>query len=152
LFIFFLISVILFSKGANMSLLDLYFLGSPRVYLDGANVEIDRRKVIALLAYLAVTAQRHSRDELAELLYGKQDREHARANLRQTLSFLRKAIGADRLGADRLGVWLTSGKGLWIDITEFQRFLKNGQAADTQGDLSAANSHLAEAVRLFRGE
>jgi predicted ATPase len=135
-----------------MSLLDLYFLGSPRVYLDGASVEIDRRKVIALLAYLAVTAQRHSRDELAELLYGKQDREHARANLRQTLSFLRKAIGADRLGADRLGVWLTSGKGLWIDITEFQRFLKNGQAADTQGDLSAANSHLAEAVRLFRGE
>lgn len=135
-----------------MSLLDLYFLGSPRVYLDGAIVEINRRKVLALLAYLAVTAQRHSRDELAELLYGKQDREHARANLRQTLSFLRNAIGKDRLGADRLGVWLPSGKGLWIDVTEFQRLLKIGQAADTQGDLSTARSHLAKAVGLFRGE
>ncbi len=95
LFIFFPISVILFTKGAIMSRLDLYFLGSPRVYLDRATVEINRRKVLALLAYLAVTAQRHSRDELAELLYGKQDREHAQANLRQTLSLLRNAIGKD---------------------------------------------------------
>jgi predicted ATPase/DNA-binding SARP family transcriptional activator len=152
LFIFFPISAILFTKGAIMSLMDLYFLGSPRVYLDGATVEINRRKVLSLLVYLAVTAQRHSRDELAELLYGKQDREHARANLRQTLSFLRNAIGKDRLGADRLGVWLPCGKDLWIDVAEFRRFLKNGQVADTQGDLSAARSHLAKAVGLFRGK
>lgn len=135
-----------------VSQLDLYFIGSPRVYLDGTIVEIDRRKVVALLAYLAVTAQRHSRDELAELLYGKQDREHARSNLRQTLSLLRNAIGKDHLGTDRLGVWLSWGKGLWIDMAEFQRLLKSGQAADTQGDLSVARSHLAKAVELFRGE
>ena len=135
-----------------MSLLALYFLGSPRVSLDAATVEIDRRKVIALLVYLAVTAQRHNRDELAEMLFGKQDREHARADLRQTLSLLRNAIGKDHLGADRLGVWLPSGRGLWIDVTEFQRLLKKGQAADVQGDLSAARSHLTKAAELFRGE
>lgn len=135
-----------------MSLLALYFLGFPRVSLDAATVEIDRRKVIALLVYLAVTAQRHNRDELAEMLFGKQDREHARADLRQTLSLLRNAIGKDHLGADRLGVWLPSGRGLWIDVTEFQRLLKKGQAADVQGDLSAARSHLTKAAELFRGE
>ena len=135
-----------------MSQLDLYFIGSPRVYLDGVIVEIDRRKVLALLAYLAVTAQRHSRDELAELLYGRQDREHARSNLRQTLSLLRNAIGKDRLCTDRFGVWLTCGKGLWTDMAEFRRLRKSGQAADIHGDLSVTRSCLAKAADLFRGE
>jgi predicted ATPase/DNA-binding SARP family transcriptional activator len=135
-----------------MSLLALYFLGSPRVCLDGASVKIDRRKVLALLVYLAVTAQRHSRDELTELLYGRHDRVHARANLRQTISLLRRAIGKDQLGADHLGVWLPFGKSLWIDVIEFRRLLKIGQTADTQGNLSAAMNHLTKAVGLFRGE
>ncbi|MCK5328738.1 MAG: AAA family ATPase, partial [Candidatus Latescibacteria bacterium] len=135
-----------------MSRLALYFLGSPRVYLDGAAVKIGRRKVMALLAYQAVTAQRHSRDELTELLHGRRDREHARASLRQTLSLLRNAVGADRLGADRFGIWLSCGNGLQIDVAEFRRLLEIGQTADTQGNLSAARSHLAKAVRLFRGE
>jgi predicted ATPase/DNA-binding SARP family transcriptional activator len=135
-----------------MSQLALYFLGSPRIYLDGAAVEIKRRKVLSLLIYLAITAQRHSRDELAELLYGKKDREHARTNLRQTLSFLRSSIGKDQLGTDRLGVWLLCGKNLWIDTEEFKRLLKKGQKADTQGDLSATMSHLTKAVELYRGD
>ena len=115
-----------------MSLLVLHFLGSPRVRIDGVAVQIERRKALALLAYLAVTAQRHSRDELSELLYGRQDRKRARANLRHTLSILRRAIGGDRLGADRLGVWLHRGKELWIDVAEFRRHLRNGRTA---GDL-----------------
>ena len=132
--------------------LSLYFLGSPRVCLDGATVEMGRRKVVALLAYLAVTAQRQSRDELAQLLYGVQDREHGRANLRHSLSLLRSAIGEDRLGTDRLGVWLPSGEGLWVDTAEFRRLLERGQVADTKGDLATARSDLAAAVGLFRGD
>ncbi len=135
-----------------MSRLALYFLGPLRVYLDGSIVEIGRRKVLALLSYLAVTAQRHSRDELAELLFSEQDREHARANIRQTLSLLGSAIGEERLGADRHSVWLLSGSGLWIDVAEFRRHLEKGRAADKRGDLSDAQGHLAKAAELFRGE
>ena len=135
-----------------MSRLALYFLGPPRVYLDGSIVEIRRRKVLALLSYLAVAAQRHSRDELAELLFSEQDREHARANIRQTLSFLGSAIGEERLGADRHSVWLLSGSGLWIDVAEFRRHLEKGRAADSNGDLSDAQGHLGKAAELFRGE
>jgi len=115
-------------------------------------VEIGLRKVVALLAYLAVTAQRHSRDELAQLLYGQQDREHGRANLRHSLSLLRSAIGEDCLGTDRLGAWLPSGEGLWVDTVEFRGLLERGQAADMNGDLATAGSDLAAAVELFRGE
>ena len=37
-------------------------LGAPRVEHDGGPVEVDTRKAIALVAYLAVTGRRHTRD------------------------------------------------------------------------------------------
>ena len=93
-----------------------------------------------------------SRDELAELLFGAQDREHSRANLRQTLSLLGSAIGEERLGADRHSVWLPSGGGLWVDAAEFHRFLESGRTAERHGERPAAQLNLARAVELFRGE
>jgi len=74
------------------------------------------RVAVGLLAYLAVTAEPHSRDELAELLFSEQGREYARSNLRQSLSLLGSAIGADRHGA-----WLRSGGGLWIRLVKTLR-------------------------------
>jgi len=51
-----------------MPKLALYLLGPPRVELDGQAVPLGRRKAVALLAYLALTRQPHSRDALATLL------------------------------------------------------------------------------------
>ena len=39
-----------------MPSLKLSFLGSPQIELDSAPVQIERRKAVALLAYLAVTS------------------------------------------------------------------------------------------------
>jgi hypothetical protein len=51
------------SEGlVNMSRLTLFMLGPPRIERDGAPIKISRRKAVALLAYLAVTGQSHSRD------------------------------------------------------------------------------------------
>jgi predicted ATPase/DNA-binding SARP family transcriptional activator len=135
-----------------MSRLALYLLGPPRIYLAGSAVRIGRRKVLALLAYLAVTGERHSRDELAELLFGEQDRDHGRSNLRQSISLLADAVGADRLGLDRQGAWLHGSAGLWVDTAEFRRLLAGARAAEERGDPFGARSRLAKAVGLFRGE
>ena len=51
-----------------MSRLALYLLGPPRIERDGVPISIHRRKAVALLAYLAVSGGRHSRDALATLL------------------------------------------------------------------------------------
>jgi DNA-binding SARP family transcriptional activator len=48
-----------------MSRLALFLLGPPRLELDGEPVHIGRHRAMALLAYLAVTEQSHSRDTLA---------------------------------------------------------------------------------------
>ena len=83
-----------------MPSLSLSLLGSFQAAMDGHPVAgIESNKVRALLAYLAVEADRpHSRDELIGLLWPDQPDTTARANLRQALANLRHAIG-DRASA-----------------------------------------------------
>ena len=134
-----------------MPRLALYLLGPPRVYLRGAAVEIKRRKVMALLAYLVTTGQPQGRDALAELLYPKLDRTRTRADFRQTLSLLGSCIGEERLGADRYRVRLVRGGGMWVDVIEYRRLLARGRAADRRGELAEAESRLAAGAAAQRG-
>jgi TolB-like protein/Flp pilus assembly protein TadD len=54
------------------------------------------RKAKALVAYLALQGARgQSREKLADLLWGNSAEEQARANLRQALSSIRKALNGD---------------------------------------------------------
>ncbi len=78
-----------------MPSLSLSLLGAFQATLDGQPITgFESNKVRALLAYLAVEAERpHSRDELIGLLWPDQPDATARANLRQALANLRNAIG-----------------------------------------------------------
>ena len=76
-----------------MPRLELHLLGTPSVEKDGQEVRISRRKALALLAYLAVTRQTHTRDALATLFWPEQDQIRARNSLRGALVSLRKALG-----------------------------------------------------------
>ena len=119
-----------------MSRLALYLLGPPRIECDGETVDLDTRKASALMAYLAVTRQRHSRDTLAALLWPEYDQAHARATLRRTLSTLNKALAGTWLEIDREHVSLNFDAGIWVDVHEFKRHLAacrshNHPAAET---------------------
>ena len=58
-----------------------------------ATLSFPTKKTKALLAYLSVhPGKSHSRSELAGLPWGDSGGEQARASLRQTLSYLRKAL------------------------------------------------------------
>ena len=61
-----------------MAELRIALLGPPRVERDGAPIEVDTRKAIAMLAYLAIHPERHGRDAVAGLLWPDYDTEHAR--------------------------------------------------------------------------
>jgi DNA-binding SARP family transcriptional activator len=56
-------------KATIMPRIKLFLLGSPHIEVEESPVEIQRRKVKALLIYLAVTGQRHQRERLAALLW-----------------------------------------------------------------------------------
>lgn len=98
--------------------LRLYLLGSPRIERDGRPVETDTRKAVALLAYLAVTGEYHSRESLAALLWPEMDDERARAGLRRTLSSLRSVVGDEVLYVTRDGLVLNPDS-VWCDATLF---------------------------------
>ena len=78
-----------------MGTLHISILGTFHVTQDGKAVTgFDSDKARALLAYLAIEADRpHRREKLAGLFWPEQTDKRARANLSQVLFSLRKAIG-----------------------------------------------------------
>ena len=71
-----------------MSGLRVSLLGTPRFERDGLAIEIRPRKNVALIAYLALTGQSHSREALITLLWPELEPSRARSGLRRNLSML----------------------------------------------------------------
>ncbi len=84
-----------------MSELTFHLLGPPLIAKAGRSVRQPRRKAIALLAYLVVDRQPHSRDALATLLWPECGQSRARANLRRCIFALNEVVGAEVLVADQ---------------------------------------------------
>lgn len=121
-----------------MSQLAFFLFGPPQIKLNSQPVELSRRKAVALLVYLAVTNQPHSRDALAALLWPELDQSRARAALRRALSEINTSLAGDWLDADRETVALTPQADVQLDVTQFQRLL--------------AEQRLAEAVVLYQDD
>jgi predicted ATPase/DNA-binding SARP family transcriptional activator len=136
--------------------LSIALLGAPRVEVDGRPLAVDTRKAIALVAYLAVTGQAHSRDTLSTLLWPEYDQDSARASLRRTLSALRKGLGpvGDQLQVNRERVALRADHDVLLDVERFTRLVRQTEAhGHTLADVCpACLQPLSEAADIYRGE
>ena len=103
----------------NQPGLSIALLGPPVVEVDGRPLQVDTRKAIAVLAYLAVEDRPVRRDTIASLLWPENDPDRARSALRRTLSTLRTALGGLWLEADRELVSLR-GPGIHLDVSELR--------------------------------
>jgi len=133
----------------------LFLLGSPRIERPfGAPLEVDTRKALALVAYLAVTRQPQTRDALAGLLWPEYGQSRARAALRRTLSALQHARSDGWLVADRESVGLVEGDLLWVDLREFRNKLAQRRAhGHPEGEVCPeCLPLLGDAVDLYRGD
>ena len=137
-----------------MAHLQLFLFGTPRIEREGVAVNVDTRKAVALLAYLAVTRQRHSRDALAALLWPDYDQPHARATLRRTLSALNKALAGQCLDIDRETIGLDYRSGLWVDVDEFHNYIASCRSHHHAATESCQNclEPLAKAAVLYAGD
>lgn len=99
-----------------MGPLTLHLLGPPRVEVDGSPLEVDTRKAVAVLAYLAVTGRPQTRERLSALLWPDSDPAGARAALRRTLSVLRRATGDGVVVVDGTTIGLETDA-TWCDVT-----------------------------------
>jgi DNA-binding SARP family transcriptional activator/predicted ATPase len=141
-------------EGMRVPRLTLSLLGPPRVEVDGRPVEVDTRKAIALLMYLAVTGEAHRRDSLATLLWPEYDQESARASLRRTLSALKKGLGGAWLEIQREQIGLQGGPEVSSDVDLFRARLTQTRTHGHSGMevCAACIPLLSEAAELYRGE
>lgn len=128
-----------------MTVLTIRLLGGFEARLGvGPPAAFPTKKARALLAYLAARpAQAHSRDQIAELLWGARADEQARGSLRRTLSDLRKALplaDSEWLVSDGDTVRLDGGS-VDVDVARFERLAANGGAGA-----------LEQAIELYGGE
>ena len=128
-------------------MLKLFFLGPPRIELDGAPVDVNRRKASALLAYLAVSGQPHSREALAALFWPDADASRAFAYLRTTLWTINSALGEGWLIVEGDTVRLPPQDGVWIDVTAFQ-----AQVSAMPDDIDERQDALEAAAALYRDD
>lgn len=135
-----------------MSSLQITLLGTPLVEVDGAPLDVDTRKAVALTAHLAVEGTR-TRDALCALLWPESAPERARGALRRTLSVLNKSLGGRWLVTDRNVVSIV-GRDVRCDVTDFRRELgslgDHGHAASVV--CRDCIPPLERAVGLHRGE
>src|SRR3954452_13459937 len=107
-----------------MPRLTIKLFGPPQIELDGVVLGLDHRKPVALLTYLAVTGQMHTRDALAALFWPEYG--EARTYLRNNLWIVRKALGAwadTWLDIEHDLVGFKPGAPICLDVAEFQRLL-----------------------------
>jgi DNA-binding SARP family transcriptional activator/pimeloyl-ACP methyl ester carboxylesterase len=132
-----------------MPIFNLYLFGAPRLEREGQAIDIQRRKTMALLAYLGGTAKTHTREALATLFWPEHDQSSAMANLRRDLSRLRNALGDEVLQTERQQVDVSQGNQLWVDTIAFQQLVKQ-EHIHGQGEICMdCLQHLEEGVALY---
>lgn len=125
-----------------MSRLELTTFGVPHIRIDGRSVEaLSARKAQALLIYLAMTRQQHSRQALAGLLWSDMPETKARQNLRVTLTRMREPL-EDYLIIRRRSLLINDASDSWLDVKEFESCLASATPTLNQ---------LQRAADLYRG-
>src|SRR5215208_6499994 len=132
--------------------LAFHFLGPPQLVLESLPVSVNRRSIVALLAYLAVNEggqvkRTYTRESLSALLWPDYDQVKAFTNLRHTLWEIQKAFGPDWLITNRETIGLQVDANVWVDVHRFESLLSESQ---TQSDVSLRIPLLTESVKLYR--
>lgn len=128
--------------------LDLCVLGNPAVHLNGRPLTQNLAlKEQALLYYLAVTRQSHSRHTLAGLFWGNTSEQKAKTSLRVALSGLRKQIPA-HLTITHLSVTLDPESDFRLDAADLEHANNHLNDRETDPPLK----HLQTIAALYHGD
>lgn len=123
-------------------MLGVRLCGELSVEIDGRALEVIKSgRARALLGWLALHPGLHPRSRVASRFWPDVLEQSARANLRTTLTTLRRELGsqaADCIMASRERIGIEGRPGLSIDVREFDRLVAEGSAE--------------QALALYRGE
>jgi DNA-binding SARP family transcriptional activator/predicted ATPase len=129
------------------AILSLQLIGTPEVRLGGNALRFQRRRALALLAYLVLTGREHSRDALATLLAGEADLHAARHILRVALAELREQLGDD-LQITRQTVAFAPTRPVALDVAAVRAALASGDPTTIQAALDRTPCELLAGLSL----
>lgn len=132
--------------------MELFWLGTPLIRVRGQATELETRKVTALLAYLSITGQPHTRASLAALFWPDYDPRRAMANLRRVLWSLNQSIEGAWLETGRDVIELKPGGQLWVDVPVFREAAALAASLPEEDPGQPAVDRLEEAAALYRGD
>lgn len=136
-----------------LSSLRLILFGTPEILVEDTPIEVDTRKAIALLAYLAVKKQPISRDVLCNVLWTDYDQQSASASLRRTLSVAYKALQRKWLAIERTRAGLSQAPDVWVDVNRFRELVQMAHHHQhPSGICATCYARLCEAVELYRDD
>lgn len=137
--------------------LSITLFGPPQISRGEQQITLHRRKDLALLVYLVVSAQSFTRDALGTIFWPDSDQSVARANVRKNISRLKNDLGADILLTTGDQVSLNPNVSIWLDVNQFQSLLEQPRKHNHIPQVNrlplceTCQSALEEAVRLHRG-
>jgi DNA-binding SARP family transcriptional activator len=141
----------------RFTMIELRTLGGLQLTSAGTPVEsvLAQPRRTALLCYLALATPRgfHARDKLYALFWPEHDARHARHALRQSLYFLRRALGANTIVSRGDGALALSPDHVSCDAWEFERAVDEERPEDAlalYGDDLLAGFHVSEAAEFER--
>jgi len=126
----------------------LTLLGDLVVARDGQPVELPTLKARLLLAVLALPpGQRWTRRQLIDMFWSTRGPDQARGSLRNALSALRRALGAEALAVD--GEWVALAEGAMdIDALDFEALLAEGTGEAMTQAVALYNGPLMAGIEL----
>jgi YVTN family beta-propeller protein len=131
--------------------LNFRILGPLEAEQDGRLLALGGSKQRGLLALLLLRANEVvPRDRLIDELWGERAPETAVTALQGYVSALRKTLGPNRIVTRAPGYLLQVEPGA-LDLTRFERLVRQGRAALSDGNADAASAALTEALSLWRG-
>lgn len=127
--------------------LALNFLGPPQIFLHDQPIPLERRKMVALLAFLAVEGGQHQRAALSALLWPDYEQSKAYKNLRQVLWEIQQAIGDEWLTVRRESIGLNETAEIDLDVAHFNTLVEQSRS---QADVSLRAPLLSDAAKRYR--
>ena len=133
--------------------LRLYLLGTPRLEYQHERVKVERRKALALAAYLALSEHPQSRESIAGLLWPDLDDLHARSALRTSLRALSGTVPVEWIQSDRTMLSIKPDT-VWVDVTMFRQLLASTRAHGHDADTFCVECarQYEQAVDLYRAD
>jgi len=128
-----------------MQTLELQLFGLPRILLAGEPIQaLLANKARAMLFYLAVNGQTHTRDAIVALLWPEAAEEQGRRNLRELLFATRKWL-SPYLTITRQTIAFNQASNYWLDVQRFRQELRRN---DPEPNMAL----IKETIELYRGE